>query len=98
MAKLSEDCSCGRSWKASMKYCAREQVVSSLKLHLMQLQGLNEQANHHEFCRLLARLKGNYQLNQILSVEGYLDWISQIAMFTVNSFALWQVTKTGLTT
>eukprot|EP01118_Nematostelium_gracile_P004093 TRINITY_DN14835_c0_g1_i1.p1 TRINITY_DN14835_c0_g1~~TRINITY_DN14835_c0_g1_i1.p1 ORF type:complete len:263 (+),score=54.88 TRINITY_DN14835_c0_g1_i1:376-1164(+) len=57
---------------------------------LISQQGLSDQSNHHEFCRLLARLKGNYQLNQIISVEGYVEWLNSIAIFTINSFQLWE--------
>jgi hypothetical protein len=32
-------------------------------------QGLGEHANYHEFCRLLSRLKTNYQLSELVAVE-----------------------------
>eukprot|EP01119_Soliformovum_irregulare_P014862 TRINITY_DN4101_c0_g1_i2.p1 TRINITY_DN4101_c0_g1~~TRINITY_DN4101_c0_g1_i2.p1 ORF type:complete len:1062 (+),score=299.67 TRINITY_DN4101_c0_g1_i2:98-3283(+) len=48
--------------------------------------GLNDEDTHHEFCRLLARLKGNYQLNQIINTEGYNEWLTQAAYFSATSF------------
>ena len=52
--------------------------------------GLSEHANYHEFCRLLGRLKTNYQLSELVAVEGWHDWISLVAEFTVTSLQSWQ--------
>lgn len=52
--------------------------------------GLSEHANYHEFCRLLGRLKTNYQLSELVAVEGWQDWISLVAEFTVTSLQSWQ--------
>ena len=49
------------------------------------LQGLSDPNNYHEFCRLLARLKSNYQLGELVKVDNYPDVIMLIAEFTVNS-------------
>ncbi len=48
-------------------------------------QGLSEPGNYHEFCRLLARLKSNYQLGELVKVEKYAQIIKLIAEFTVTS-------------
>lgn len=53
--------------------------------------GLNENSNHHGFCRLLARLKSNYQLNQLLAVDCYVEWIKLVADFTIKSIQSWEV-------
>ena len=55
-----------------------------------QVQGLSDPANYHEFCRLLARLKSNYQLGELVKVDNYPQVIKLIAEFTVTSL---QVTK-----
>mmetsp|Transcript_3867 Transcript_3867/g.5404 ORF Transcript_3867/g.5404 Transcript_3867/m.5404 type:complete len:1062 (+) Transcript_3867:120-3305(+) len=61
-------------------------LLESVKDILHNRTGLNDEQNHHEFCRLLARLKGNYQLSQIISAEGnYSDWLTQISVFTLES-------------
>jgi len=52
--------------------------------------GLQEPANYHEFCRLLARLKSNYQLGELVMVDDYSDTIRLVAKFTVESLAVWQ--------
>lgn len=41
--------------------------------------------NYHEFCRLLARLKSNYQLGELVMVDSYQETIGLIAKFTVES-------------
>eukprot|EP01094_Clydonella_sp_ATCC50884_P029368 TRINITY_DN917_c0_g1_i2.p1 TRINITY_DN917_c0_g1~~TRINITY_DN917_c0_g1_i2.p1 ORF type:complete len:1062 (-),score=321.85 TRINITY_DN917_c0_g1_i2:240-3425(-) len=45
---------------------------------------------HHDFCRLLARLRANFQLNMLVEVDGYSDWISLVCDFTVKTFHAWQ--------
>ena len=57
---------------------------------LRKNQGLGEHANYHEFCRLLSRLKTNYQLSELVAVEGYQQWIQAVAEFTLTSLQSWQ--------
>lgn len=52
--------------------------------------GLSEPNNYHEFCRLLARLKSNYQLGELVVVDNYVEAIQLIAKFTVQSLQMWQ--------
>ena len=52
--------------------------------------GLGEHANYHEFCRLLSRLKTNYQLSELVNVDGYQAWIRLVAEFTLTSLQSWQ--------
>ncbi|XP_058061492.1 exportin-7-A isoform X2 [Anopheles bellator] len=52
--------------------------------------GLSDPENYHEFCRLLARLKSNYQLSELVTVENYPEAIQLIANFTVQSLQMWQ--------
>ena len=65
------------------------------KEHLMYhfsfiaLQGLSDTNNYHEFCRLLARLKSNYQLGELVKVDNYPQVIKLIAEFTVTSLQVW---------
>lgn len=56
----------------------------SLK-HFVNFQSLSDPNNYHEFCRLLARLKSNYQLGELVKVENYPEVIRLIANFTVTS-------------
>ena len=57
---------------------------------LARNQGLGEHANYHEFCRLLSRLKTNYQLSELVAVPGYQQWINAVAEFTLTSLQSWQ--------
>jgi exportin-7 len=38
----------------------------------------------------LGRLKANYQLSELVRVDGYLEWVELAATFTVKSFQQWQ--------
>jgi exportin-7 len=57
---------------------------------LSKNQGLGEHDNYHEFCRLLSRLKTNYQLSELVAVDGYQKWIQGVAEFTLTSLQSWQ--------
>ena len=57
---------------------------------LLANRGLGEHANYHEFCRLLSRLKTNYQLSELVAVDGYQAWIQAVAEFTLTSLRSWQ--------
>ena len=46
---------------------------------------LSEPACYHQFCRLLAKLKCNYQLNELVDIDGYESIIDTIAKFTISS-------------
>ena len=62
-------------------------IVTGVKdiLENPQVQGLSDTSNYHEFCRLLARLKSNYQLGELVKVDDYQQVIKRIAEFTVTS-------------
>ncbi|XP_039282073.1 exportin-7 isoform X2 [Nilaparvata lugens] len=66
------------------------QLVNGVKHILQNPQGLSDPSNYHEFCRLLARLKSNYQLGELVMVEDYPQAIQLIAKFTVESLQMWQ--------
>ncbi|XP_076368513.1 ran-binding protein 16 isoform X1 [Tachypleus tridentatus] len=66
------------------------QLVSGVKNILENPQGLSDPGNYHEFCRLLARLKSNYQLGELVKAENYRETIALIATFTVTSLQMWQ--------
>lgn len=48
-------------------------------------QSLSEPSCYHEFCRLLARLKANFQLGELVRCEAYATVIKLVAEFTVTS-------------
>ncbi|XP_034692714.1 exportin-7-like isoform X1 [Vitis riparia] len=53
-------------------------------------KGLTDHDNYHEYCRLLGRFKANYQLSDLVNMEGYRDWIRLTAEFTLKSLESWQ--------
>lgn len=63
-------------------------------LTILQTQcGLSNHDNYHELCRLLARLKANFQLSELVQCEKYAEWIAMVATFTVDSFKHWEVRR-----
>lgn len=57
-------------------------VVELLRLRL----GLDSEECYHRFCRLLGRLKANYQLTELLRTDLYREWIELVANFSAASF------------
>lgn len=49
--------------------------------------GLEDHNNYHQFCRWLARLKVNYQLDEIIGLDIYRQWIDLVSNFTLQSLA-----------
>lgn len=49
------------------------------------LKNLDDTKCYHEFCRLLARLKCNYQLSELIKLDYYAEFIQMIAKFTITS-------------
>ncbi|PSC72660.1 exportin-7 isoform X2 isoform A [Micractinium conductrix] len=65
-------------------------LVNGTRDLLRQQRGLAHHANYHEFCRLLGRLKANYQLSELVGLESYKEWIQLVAEFTISSLNSWQ--------
>ncbi|XVF00108.1 hypothetical protein REPUB_Repub03eG0256800 [Reevesia pubescens] len=65
-------------------------LMTGTKEILQSGQGLADHDNYHEYCRLLGRFRVNYQLSELLNVEGYSDWIRLVAEFTLKSLQSWQ--------
>ncbi|KAF1791887.1 Armadillo-type fold [Phytophthora cactorum] len=53
-------------------------------------EGLSDQQNYHEFCRLIGRLKSNYQLSELMKTECFQEWMDLTPDFTIKSFRQWQ--------
>ncbi|XP_021628258.1 exportin-7 isoform X4 [Manihot esculenta] len=70
------------------KFLAR--LMTGTKEILQTGQGLAHHDNYHEYCRLLGRFRVNYQLSELVNVEGYGDWIQLVAEFTIKSLQSWQ--------
>nr|KAJ0225126.1 hypothetical protein LSAT_V11C100045500 [Lactuca sativa] len=65
-------------------------LMTGSKEILQAGQGLADHDNYHEYCRLLGRFRVNYQLSELVNVEGYSDWIRLVAEFTLKSLQSWQ--------
>jgi len=66
------------------------QMMGAVRDILSTQQGLSFRENYHEFCRLLGRLKSNYQLSELVRTESYLQWLDLAANFSITSFEQWQ--------
>ena len=52
-------------------------------------QALADPECYHEFCRLLMRLKSNYQLGELMRLEEYPRLIELVAKFTISSLQVY---------
>jgi hypothetical protein len=52
---------------------------------LREKQGLKDEDCYHSFCKLLSRIKNNQQLNELIRSEGYAEWVSLTANFTIEA-------------
>ena len=68
-------------------------VMTGIRSLLSNQTGFAHQDNYHQFCRLLGRLKANYQLSELVKADGYLEWLEQASNFTVQSIRNWQGTN-----
>lgn len=59
-------------------------------------QGLEHVENYHEFCRLLARLKSNYQLSELVKTPGFTEWLVLAGEFTIASLLNWQYSMNSI--
>ncbi|KAK9122587.1 hypothetical protein Sjap_012189 [Stephania japonica] len=71
-------------------------LMTGTKEILQTGQGLADHDNYHEYCRLLGRFKANYQLQELVNVDGYSDWIRLVAEFTSKSLQSWQWASTSV--
>lgn len=71
-----------------LKYLAH--LMTGTKEILETGRGLVDHDNYHEFCRLLGRFKVNYQLSELVNMDGYSSWISLVTEFTLKSLQSWQ--------
>jgi exportin-7 len=71
-------------------------LITGIREMLSKRTGLQHQDNYHQFCRLLGRLKANYQLSELVKAEGYLEWLELAASFTVQSVQNWQYSTNSI--
>lgn len=71
-------------------------VITGIRELLSNQTGLQHQDNYHQFCRLLGRLKANYQLSELVKIEGYIEWLELAKSFTVTSMENWQYSTNSI--
>lgn len=62
-----------------------QELMNGVKKILESPQKLENTDNYHEFCRLLARIKANHQLGEIMKTNEYKEVMEMITKFTVTS-------------
>ena len=65
----------------------RRHVEATVEILRVQA-GLEDHNNYHHFCRWLARLKVNYQLDELINLDVYEEWIDLVARFTMTSLSV----------
>jgi exportin-7 len=58
--------------------------------------GLEHVDNYHEFCRLLGRLKANYQLSELVKTPGFNEWLELAGEFTIRSLQNWEYSMNSI--
>mmetsp|Transcript_20342 Transcript_20342/g.38262 ORF Transcript_20342/g.38262 Transcript_20342/m.38262 type:complete len:1118 (-) Transcript_20342:416-3769(-) len=71
-------------------------LMAGIRELLSNQTGLQHQDNYHQFCRLLGRLKANYQLSELVKADGYLEWLDLASSFTVQSIRNWQYSTNSI--
>ena len=71
-------------------------LMTGIRELLSNQTGLQHQDNYHQFCRLLGRLKANYQLSELVKADGYLEWLDLASKFTVQSITNWRYSTNSI--
>jgi exportin-7 len=65
-------------------------IISGIREIIINSQGLDDQDNYNEFCRLLFRFRATVPLNQTANVPGYMEWMELVADFSLKAFQSWK--------
>ncbi|KAI7693184.1 Exportin-7 [Sarcoptes scabiei] len=71
-------------------------LISGIRSILENPHKLTDPSAYHEFCRLLARLKINYQLTELVKADDYAKTLELIANFTITSLRMWSVASNSI--
>ncbi|PAV75416.1 hypothetical protein WR25_17809 isoform A [Diploscapter pachys] len=75
-------------FNATERQAYLECFVNGIKSVLSNPSKLSDQATFHEFCRLVGRLKTNFQLAELMKTNEYASVLAMIADFTVQSLGM----------
>ncbi len=71
-------------------------LMGGIKSVMLSKKGLEHIENYHEFCRLLGRLKANYQLSELVKTNGFNEWLELAGEFTVKSLHNWEYSMNSI--
>lgn len=71
-------------------------LMGGIKTVMQSKKGLEHIENYHEFCRLLGRLKANYQLSELVKTNGFNEWLELAGEFTVKSLHNWEYSMNSI--
>uniref|UniRef100_A0A915BZH6 Importin N-terminal domain-containing protein n=1 Tax=Parascaris univalens TaxID=6257 RepID=A0A915BZH6_PARUN len=66
------------------------EIVKGVKAVMERPDKLRQQESFHEFCRVVSRLKSNYQLCELMKVEEYAEMMALLADFTIHSLRAYE--------
>lgn len=68
-------------------------LMQGTRTIILQSHGMNDTDNYNEFCRLLFRFRAVVPLSDLVKEQGYEEWITLVADFTIKAFQSWKVRK-----
>lgn len=71
-------------------------LMTGIKSIMQSKRGLEHIENYHEFCRLLGRLKANYQLSELVKTTGFNEWLELAGDFTIKSLQNWEYSMNSI--
>lgn len=66
------------------------ELVKGVKGIMERPDNLRQQESFHEFCRVVSRLKSNYQLSELMKVDEYRQMMALLSDFTVQSLRAYE--------
>ncbi|GMI31150.1 hypothetical protein TrRE_jg11440 [Triparma retinervis] len=91
-------CSCRRSLFSTDRDRAEflQRLMNAVTILMKNQTGFQHEDNYHQFCRLLGRLKANYQLSELVKADSYIEWLKLASDFTVQSMQNWQFSRNSI--
>lgn len=71
-------------------------LMSGIQVIMQSKQGLADEDNYHQFCRLLGRLKASYQLSELVKTTHFIEWLQLSGEFTVQSLQNWRYSMNSI--
>ncbi|KAI8099750.1 armadillo-type protein [Halteromyces radiatus] len=65
-------------------------LMQGIQNIIIQSQGMDDSDNYNEFCRLLFRFRAIAPISDLSKEQGYEEWISMVADFTIKAFQSWK--------